>query len=353
MDEDLSRYVDVEHLPDPDFKITEPRKMKLDDLVTFFQHIMEQQHTYDLPDVFGIKYADMGRKSTLEVGNSTEVDNNTLGAKGPVAELMSVAGEDINQTPGGRVRAAREKSKQKSKKTKKTLNTTANVNEDGGTEPSMEVSHGPGTLHPKAKSKGKKSKAKGAAAASGANDSCANNDIPGPLHQNTKGTKKKCKTTGRTGHPVIIDVVSGEPNNADLHNDVPTPPPRPHPRPKPKGKRATQTLNTSAIVTSANSTLMDAAAAGPEQDIPPGPPPIRPMPASHGNEYTTPVATSPDTGPGPLPQSTVIGANIIDPSLMGMTNTIAHSVINTADNLAMQEAYKYGATGKCIPKKRY
>ena len=342
----------MEHLPDPDFKITEPRKMKLEDLVTFFQHIMERQRTYDLPDVFRIKYADVGRKSTLEAGNSTEVDDNTLGAEGPAAELTSVAGEDINQTPGGRVSAARGKSKQKSKKTKKTLNTTANVNEDGGTEPS-EVPHGPGTLHPKVKSKGKKSKAKGAATASGADDSRADNDIPGPLHQNTKGRKQKRKTTGRTGHPVMVDVVNGEPNNADLHNDIPTPPPRPRPRPKPKGKRATQTLNASAVVTGADGTLTDAAAAGPQQDIPPGPPPIRPMPASHRNEYTTPVATSSDTGPGPPPQSTVIGDNVIDPSLMGMTNTIARSVINTADNLAMQEAHKYGATGKRIPKKRY
>ena len=340
----------MEHLPDPDFKITEPRKMKLEDLVTFFQHIMERQRTYDLPDVFRIKYADMGRKSTLELGNSTEVDDNTLGAEGPAAEPTSVAVEDINQTPGGRGSTARVKSKQKSKKTKKTLNTTANVIEAGGTEPSTEVSHGPGT---KAKSKRKKSKAKGANDASGADDRRADNDIPGPLYQNTKGTKQKRKTTGRTAHPVIVDVVNGEPNNADLHNDIPTPPPRPRPRPKPKGKRATQTLNASAAGTGADGILMDAAAARPEQDLPPGPPPILPMSTSHGNEYTTPVTTSPDTGPGPLPQSTVIGDNVIDPSLMGMTNTIARSVINTTDNLAMQEAHKYGATGKRIPKKRY
>ena len=152
--------------------------MKLDDLMTFFQHIMEWQCTYDLPDIVCIKYADMGRKSTLEVGNSMEVNDNTLGAEGPAAEPTSVAIEDINQTPGGRVSTARVKSKQKSKKTKKTLNTTANVIEDGGMKPSMEVSQGPGTLHPKAKSKGKKSKAKGATDASGADDSRANNDIP-------------------------------------------------------------------------------------------------------------------------------------------------------------------------------
>ena len=138
IDEDLSRYVDVEHLPDPDFKITEPRKMKLEDLVTFFQHIMEQQHTYDLLDVFCIKYADMGRKSTLEVGNSIEVDNNTLGADGPAAKPMSVAIEDINQTPGIRISTARVKSKQKSKKMKKTLNTTVNISEDGSMEPSID-----------------------------------------------------------------------------------------------------------------------------------------------------------------------------------------------------------------------
>ena len=144
----------------------------------------------------------------------------------------------------------------------------------------MEVSHGPGTLHPKAKSRGKKTKAKGATDVSGADDRRANNDIPGPLHQNTKGTKKKRKTTGQTGHPVMVDVVSGEPNNAGLHSDVPTPPPCPQPRPKPKGKRATQTLNTSAVVTGADSTLTDAVAAAPEQYLPPGPPPIRPMPTS-------------------------------------------------------------------------
>ena len=93
--------------------------MKLDDLMTFFQHIMERQCTYDLPDVFRIKYADMGWKSTLEVGNSTEVDDNTLGAEGPVAKPTSVAGEDINQMPGDRVSTARGKANKGARKQRK------------------------------------------------------------------------------------------------------------------------------------------------------------------------------------------------------------------------------------------
>ena len=69
----LLQYVNAEYLPDPHFKITEPRNMNQPVLLAFFQHIVQQQRTYDLPEVFHIKYADAGRKSTLEARDSPEV----------------------------------------------------------------------------------------------------------------------------------------------------------------------------------------------------------------------------------------------------------------------------------------
>jgi len=103
MEEDLSKYVDMEHLPDPDFKITEPCNMKRGVLLAFFQHIVEQQHTYDLPEVFRIKYADMGRKRMLQVRDSAEVDNGALAAEGPVAERSPATIDNRNQSTSGTV----------------------------------------------------------------------------------------------------------------------------------------------------------------------------------------------------------------------------------------------------------
>ena len=121
MEEDLSKYVDMEHLPDPDFKITEPRNMKWGVLVAFFQHIVERQRTYDLPEVFHIKYADMGRKRRLQVRDSPDVDDGALGAEGPVAEPSPATIHNRNQSTSGTVPLAGWKPKQTCKKSEENI----------------------------------------------------------------------------------------------------------------------------------------------------------------------------------------------------------------------------------------
>ena len=344
MEEDLSKYVDVEHLPDRDFKITEPRNMKRGVLVAFFQHIVERQRTYDLPEVFRIKYADVGRKRRLEVRDSPDVDDGALGAAGPVAEPSPATIHNRNQSTSGTAPLAGRKPKQTRKKTKKTLNTTPNITEDAGGQSATEVPHRP--VRSKTKSKGKKFKAKATTEASGADDGRTHGDLPQDdqddivVPQRTKVTKKKSKTTLRTGLPVV-ELSIPDPPNADSHNAVP---PRPRPRPKPKGKKATQTLNTSAVGVGAGGTQLDAVTAAPQQDLTP-------------SQSAAPAPNSIDIRPGPAQgQSTVITDDLIDPVLLGMAShigAIARPVVNTADNLALQEALQYGATGKRVPKKRY
>lgn len=321
--DNLSQYVDAEYLPDPHFKIADPRNMHRPDLLTFFRHIVERQRTYDLAEVFRFKFADAGRKSKLGVGNSPEVDDNTLADDVPPAELTAADSQDIVGASGGRVIPHRKKNKQKSKKTKKTSN-IPNVTDDGGAAPVEEVAPMPGQGRQKATSKRTKGKAMVDIDVTGAMDNhaesdIANDDIPAPQRRPTKATKKKSKTVLRGGVPVV-DVQRGEPHNAA---DVPDAdvPQRPRPKPKPKGKKATQI----------------------------------PIPGATGPEYDVPAA-APATAAGPLQrQSTVIGDNVIDPALLGTTShtdPAARPVLKTADNLALQEAQQYGAPGKRVPKKR-
>ena len=245
------------------------------------------------------------------------------------------------------------KAKQTGKKMKKTLNTMPNVTEDAAGQPATEVPHNP--VRSKTKSKGKKFKDKGTTEVSGADDGRMHGDLPQNeqddilVPQRTKVTKKKSKTTLHTGLPVV-ELSIPDPPNADSHNAVP---PRPCPRPKPKGKKATQTLNTSAVSIGAGGTHLHAVTAAPQQDLTPSHSPRYPKPKWSGNEPITTVTPAPnsiDIHPGPAEGQS------IDPVLLGMAShidAIARPVVNTADNLALQEALQYGATGKRVPKKRH
>lgn len=338
----LSQYVDAEYLPDPHFKITEPRKMNRPVLLAFFQHIVQRQHTYDLPEVFRIKYADAGRKSTLGVRDSPEVEDNISGDDRPPAESTPVGVQDIIKPARGRV--PKKKSKPKSKKTTTTSN-IPNVTEDGGAQPSNNMSTIPGQVGPKATSKRKKGKAVGNTNVTGA----ADDDIVAPECRITKATKKKSKTTLRTDVPAV-ELNAGDPQIAP---DVPDVPQQPRPKPKPKGKKATQIAVPGA--TGAETFTTAAGTAGPEHDIPDRPTPTRSQPNHSGMASANIVIPAPTiTGirPGPQGQST---DNVIDPALLRTTSHMdsgARPVFRTADNLALEEALQYGAPGKRVPKKR-
>jgi hypothetical protein len=310
-----------------------------------------------------------GRKSTLGVGNSPEVDDNSLADDVPPAEVTAADSHDIVFPP-------RKKNKQKSKKTKKTSN-IPNVTDDGGAEPVEEVAPMPGQGRQKATSKRRKGKAMVDIDVTGAVDNhaesdIANDDIPAPQRRPTKAAKKKAKTILRSGVPVVD--VQGE----ELHNaaDVPDVPQRPRPKPKTKAKKATQIpipgaagaeydLPAAAPEPAAGPPQVQSTVIGDEPDVTRRPrPKPKPkgkkatqiaIPGATGPEYDLPAAASETAAGPPQGQSTVMGDNVIDPALLGTTShtdPAARPVLKTADNLALQEAQQYGAPGKRVPKKR-
>ena len=313
-------------------------------LLAFFQHIVQRQRTYDLPEVFRIKYADAGRKSTLGAGDSPEVDDNISADDRLPAESPTAGAQDIIIASRGRVVSPKKKTKQKSKKTK-TKSNIPNIVDDAGAQPSKDMSTMPDEVGPKATSKRKKGKAMGNIDVTGA----ADHEIPAPQWRITKAAKKKSKTTLRAGVPDV------ELDGEDAHNapDVPDVPQRPRPKPKPKGKKATQTPVAGA--TGAAVFTAGAVPAVPQHDVPDRSAPTRPHPSHSGIASTNIVTTTPNITalrPGPQGQTT---DNVIDPALLGTTSQTdpgARPVFRTADNLALEEALQYGAVGKRVPKKR-
>jgi hypothetical protein len=88
-----SCYFNPEHLP-PDVTLADPRNMKHQQIVSFFEHVMERQQRLEPAEVFGFKTVKRGRKGTrLESpaesqdgeGDDARDDNNVAAApSGPL-----------------------------------------------------------------------------------------------------------------------------------------------------------------------------------------------------------------------------------------------------------------------------
>jgi hypothetical protein len=61
--ENRSRYIDPEHLP-ADINLADPRNMKREEIISFFEHILQRQQILDPPDVFRFKTVKITRKGT-------------------------------------------------------------------------------------------------------------------------------------------------------------------------------------------------------------------------------------------------------------------------------------------------
>jgi hypothetical protein len=286
--------------------------MKREAILSFFNHIVERQRTYDLPQVFCFKYADEARKRTLGMDSHIEGDNDGAGAEPVTAR-----------------RARPQKEKTKKKPVKKTLPLTINGTGTGatdtspgdsvGVEPDLAVTQRPQVKHSKKKAKTVLNTRATGAADGGRADAQLSNDqegvqeAPSPQHGQARPGRKKLKTGLNPvgSHP---DVRRADPMNdgqADLgsvndQHGITGTPACPPPRPKAIAKQSTASLN--------------------------------------------PAHNLGDRG------RQVINEDQIDPSLRGPSHMISASrpAINTSDNLALQEANQYIVTGKRqrVPRKR-
>jgi hypothetical protein len=306
LEAELPNYVDPEYLPGPNFKITEPRRMKHKVILSFFNHIVEQQHTYDLPQVFCFKYADEARKRTLGMNSHIEGDNDGAGAKPVTAR-----------------RARPLKGKTKKKLVKKTLPLTINGAGTGtadtspsdsvGVEPDLTVTQRPQGKRSKKKAKTALNTRATGTANGGRVDAQPSNDqegiqeAPSPQHGQARPGRKKLKM-GLNPVGTHPDMCHADPMNdgqADLgsvndQHGITGTSACPPPWPKPIAKQSTASLNLAHNL------------------------------GDRGRQ--------------------VINEDQIDPSLRGPSHMISasHPAINTSDNLALQEANQYIVTASGI-----
>ena len=340
MAEDTLKYVDAHHLPTANFKIKEPRNMSGNEIRAFFYHIVERQRTFDISEVFRIKHAHKGRKASVG-GCSTAGEDNTGDPTEPNARNMALNSED---TTGGSGNGQ--------------VENTAVPSADTGAVVGTGAAPPTPTPRPKPKRKAKPKKSTTTLATGAAPEIGITSEAP-PQRPKPKPKGKKKTTTVQAG--------------AAPETGITSEPPTQGPKPKPKGKKKTMTVAPGAA--SATGTAPETGTA-----LEPPRPRPRPRPITKGNNNNTTLNTTGtgtvahadelQTGESTVGQRGSITTNdLIDPYLIGLAqgnlNVIDHSLtgpsqpvvssraqVNTADNLALQEANKFLVSGKRVPKKR-
>ena len=328
MKPDTLKYVDADKLPRPDFVLDDPRAMKMELLHEFFAHIAEREKTFQLGEVFHFKYADSRRKGGRD-GSEDEAGgilNEDSGA-GPSDCDAGPTDCDAGPTEG-----------------------------DAGPTPGDS-----GADHGEASRDAEHARTSGGAGSAPTNSG----DIPNGNQQqvnyhsnsemvppelpipNAITMKKANKTPGPTKQAKSRKN-PGVPDGTQSKEPRPAPP-----RKKTKGKMTTIQATSAHGINSA----------GVAEPPPPPRPKPRPVtrPVNRSNhqstarneEGTSTQSPGTDNDPHPLtqPQQRVPHA-AIDPSLLAASHQPSRALVNTADNLALQEASRFAVKGNRVPKKK-
>ena len=339
MKEDTLKYVDAEHLPRPDFVLDNPRAMKLEFLREFFAHIAEREETFELGDVIRFKYADATRKGSREGDEDEEhgIWNEDSGAEH--GEGSGDAEQDGGAGGAGRPVA--------------NSGNSHNANQEHYPHRTGETP--PPALPPNpnpAKIK-KTKKTPKVTAPTKQPKSNKNSAVPDGTHSNepppappTKNKKPKKAPNQPTSAHLPGNAVGAER------------PPRPHPKPRPVTHPTTSRLgevtsNQATGTTQPTSAHLPSNAVGAERPPRPKPHPVTRPTTSRLGEGTSNQAPGTDDNPqSPTqPQGGVPDA-MIDPSLLVASNQPPCALVNTSDNLALQEASRFAVKGKRVPKKK-
>jgi hypothetical protein len=288
MKEDTLKYVDAEYLPWPDFVLDDPRALKLDVLRAYFAYIAEREKTFALDEVFRFKYVEANRKEGQEASA-----NENIGA----GTLDSASNETRADDP------------------------------DGAEQPD---GHGmAGTPMPDSRD--------------GPNDTQERVDAPGtgeipppspPPLPNTATMKKMKKSRAGTKSRKNTAAPEGTRSNGALQALPPT-----SQMPQRMGNQQT-----------AVDPAGDAGGA-----VAPARPRPRPRPVTRTGVQSGsgPGVETSHQAPGTYnDQQPPIQPPEIDPSLLAASIQPSRALVNTSDNLALQEASRFSVTGKRVPKKR-
>ena len=329
--QDTLKYVDVEVLPRPDFVLDAPWGMKFEFLREFFTHIAEQEKTFGLGEVFWFKHADATRKGGQEGGEDAEdgIQNRDLGA-GPTEgysdaeRLQGFADAEQVQPFGG----------------------AAPIQPSGGAVP-IQSSGGAAPIQPSGGAAPIQANSGDTTSGNQQEDNPhstaeihppAPNPIPNPptpnlakktiapTKQRKSGNKAAVQNKTQSTEPPVLrtrtkkqKTMPNQPTSAHPAAGAggAEPTPRLHPKPRP----VTRTVNES----------------------------MTELTGRHGegtSNHTPGIHSNPQ--PPREPQGRVPHA-AIDPSLLAAT---PHALINTSDNLALQEASRFAVQGKRVPKKK-
>ena len=313
--QDTLKYVDAEDLPRPDFVLDTPRGMKLELLREFFVHIAEREKTFELGQVFRFKYVEATRKGDQNGSDDEdhEISNEESGA-GPTegfsrAEPVEGSGGAEQTQPAAGAGPAQENP-----------GATLNGNQpDNGPHTIGEVVTPAPPPIPNAatvkKTKKTPAPAKQMKSRKNAGGPSGTQSTDPQRAPSTK--KKKPKVTANqpaSTHPAVGAVGAGVLELA----------PRLHPKPRPKPRPVTHPLNAS------NNEFTARDGEGTSNQ-------------AQGAHNNLQLPTQPQER---VPQSA------IDPSLLAASHQPGRALVNTSDNLALQEASRFAVKGKRVPKKK-
>jgi len=315
------KYVDAKYLPRPNFILKRPRAMNFDLLREFFAHVAEREKTFEPAEVFCFYYTDP-RRTEIQ-GDEDDEDEDESESENPGAKNTggTDSGEgrgDAQATAGPSVAAGDASCADVSNCHQENNNPSGN---GGACSPAPAINHNV--------ARAKKTKTQ--------------KSHPGPPARKTKRKQTKKTHNEPTAHPAAGAAGTGEisrpgpkaysvtcqvhevqvtsdhapgPNDDPLAPDGAEAPPLPCPRPRPVTRPVNQSTGNPTDGTSNHT------------------------PASEHNQQ------GPTQSRGGVPDAA------IDPLLLAVSNQRSRALVNTSDNLALQEARRFAVTTKCVSKKK-
>ena len=301
--------------------------MNFDVLREFFAHVAEREKTFEVAEVFCFHYTDPRRteiqREDEDDENEDESENENPGAENAGgAERAGGAeggeGSGDSQATAGPGIAVQEAS---SADVSNCHQEDDNPSGTGGARPPE-----PANNHNVAR----------------ANKTKTQQSNPGPGARKT--TKKQTKKTQNepTAHPA-----AGAPGTGKIS--------RPGPKARPKARPVTcpvhEAQGTTDQVPGTNDDLL-----APDAAEAPPPPRPRPRPVTRPVNKSTSNPTDGTSNHTPASEHNQQRGGLadaaIDPVLLAVSNQPSRALVNTSDNLALQEASRFAVTGKRVSKKK-
>jgi len=352
MREDTLKYIDAEHLPRRDFVLDTPRNMNIARLREFFAHIAEREKTFEIEKVFLFKYVEASRKKHQD--DEDEDDEEEEGF--PEAD-RGAGGTEHGSSPTGAAPAPANSAEDPHRNEEHD-----NANSTGDAAPPAPPTNHNAVMPKKKRKTANVSNKKQPKKTQHQEPSVHPGGDTAGAEVSTRPRPKPRPVT-RPGNGPTNTRAEDTPTQAPAHSsgdtagaEVST---RPRPKPRPVTRPANEPGNTrtdDTPIQAPNTHDNPQPPNGAELALKPRPEPrpvTRPATESTSSPAHETYTHAPGThnNPQAQPQERVPDA-VIDPSLLAASNQPSRVLVNTSDNLALQEASRFAVTGKRVPKKK-